>query len=212
MNSSSAPKSWTKPNSTSAIEGPEATAMLRLWEGIVRRALSEPSIGSITTRAAPPSPKTTSPRSSETATKEAPCRAPAPRARRRPRPRSGGRSPGCDRRPRRPPRRRCAPRCSRSPSKIARWAATMRRQIPSQSAEKTSIGRMLRRASVGRCAARSSLPTAEHARPDERERGDRPRRRAAAAPRRRRDRQDRAAGAAPGAPGRRRGPGPSGCW
>ena len=27
--------------------------MLRLWEGIVRRALSEPSIGSITTRADP---------------------------------------------------------------------------------------------------------------------------------------------------------------
>ena len=46
--------------------------MLRLWEGIVRRALSEPSIGSITTRASPPAPKPTSPRSSETATKEAP--------------------------------------------------------------------------------------------------------------------------------------------
>ena len=57
MNSSSAPKSWTKPNSTSAIESPDATAMLRLCEGIVRRAFSEPSIGSITTRAAPPSPK-----------------------------------------------------------------------------------------------------------------------------------------------------------
>ena len=49
--------------------------MLRLWEGIVRRALSEPSIGSITTRAAPPAPKATSPRSSETATKEAPAAA-----------------------------------------------------------------------------------------------------------------------------------------
>ena len=48
--------------------------MLRLCEGIVRRALSEPSIGSITTRAAPPSPNATSPRSSETATKEAPSR------------------------------------------------------------------------------------------------------------------------------------------
>ena len=48
--------------------------MLRLWEGIVRRALSEPSIGSITTRASPPAPKATSPRSSETATKEAPSR------------------------------------------------------------------------------------------------------------------------------------------
>ena len=47
--------------------------MLRLWEGSVRRALSEPSIGSITTRAGPPAPKLTSPRSSETATKEAPC-------------------------------------------------------------------------------------------------------------------------------------------
>ena len=46
--------------------------MLRLWEGIVRRALSEPSIGSITTRASPPEPKLTSPRSSETATNEAP--------------------------------------------------------------------------------------------------------------------------------------------
>ena len=46
--------------------------MLRLWEGIVRRAFSEPSIGSMTTRAGPPSPKTTSPRSSEIATKEAP--------------------------------------------------------------------------------------------------------------------------------------------
>ena len=31
--------------------------MLRLCDGSVRRALSEPSIGSITTRAAPPSPK-----------------------------------------------------------------------------------------------------------------------------------------------------------
>ena len=49
--------------------------MLRLWEGRVRRALSEPSIGSITTRAGPPAPKLTSPRSSETATKEAPCAA-----------------------------------------------------------------------------------------------------------------------------------------
>ncbi len=49
--------------------------MLRLCEGIVRRALSEPSIGSITTRAAPPAPKATSPRSSETATKEAPAAA-----------------------------------------------------------------------------------------------------------------------------------------
>ena len=46
--------------------------MLRLWEGSVRRAFSEPSIGSITTRASPPSPKPTSPRSSEIATNEAP--------------------------------------------------------------------------------------------------------------------------------------------
>ena len=51
--------------------------MLRLCEGSVRRALSEPSIGSITTRAAPPSPKATSPRSSEIATKEAPSAASA---------------------------------------------------------------------------------------------------------------------------------------
>ena len=49
--------------------------MLRLCEGIVRRALSEPSIGSITTRVGPPAPKATSPRSSETATNEAPCAA-----------------------------------------------------------------------------------------------------------------------------------------
>ncbi len=38
----------------------------------MRRALSEPSIGSITTLTSPPPPKETSPRSSETATKEAP--------------------------------------------------------------------------------------------------------------------------------------------
>ena len=37
-------------SSTSAIEGPEATATLSANDGIVRRALSEPSIGSITTR------------------------------------------------------------------------------------------------------------------------------------------------------------------
>jgi len=51
--------------------------MLRLCEGIVRRALSEPSIGSITTRASPLEPKETSPRSSDTATNEAPCAASA---------------------------------------------------------------------------------------------------------------------------------------
>ena len=52
--------------------------MLRLCEGIVRRALSEPSIGSITTRAvAAGSRSETSPRSSETATNEAPCAASA---------------------------------------------------------------------------------------------------------------------------------------
>ena len=50
MNSSSAPKSWTKPSATSAIDGPVATATLSANEGNVRRALSEPSIGSITTR------------------------------------------------------------------------------------------------------------------------------------------------------------------
>ncbi len=49
--------------------------MLRLCEGSVRRALSEPSIGSITTRAGPPSPNATSPRSSEIATNEAPASA-----------------------------------------------------------------------------------------------------------------------------------------
>ncbi len=49
--------------------------MLRLWEGTVRRALSEPSIGSITTRAGPPAPKPTSPRSSEIGRNEAPAAA-----------------------------------------------------------------------------------------------------------------------------------------
>ena len=48
--------------------------MLRAKLGIVRRALSEPSIGSITTRAgSEPSPKSCSPRSSEIAVKRAPC-------------------------------------------------------------------------------------------------------------------------------------------
>ena len=46
--------------STSAIESPSATATLTLCRGIVRRALSEPSIGSITTRSADaPFPKPT---------------------------------------------------------------------------------------------------------------------------------------------------------
>ena len=72
MNSSSAPKSWTKPKRTSAIESPAATAMLRLCEGIVRRAFSEPSIGSITTRAAPPSRRRPRRAPRRSATKEAP--------------------------------------------------------------------------------------------------------------------------------------------
>ena len=49
--------------------------MLRAKLGIVRRALSEPSIGSITTRAgSEPSPKSCSPRSSEIAVKRRPLR------------------------------------------------------------------------------------------------------------------------------------------
>ena len=44
--------------------------MLTLCEGIVRRAFSEPSIGSITTRAGAAAPNATSPRSSETATND----------------------------------------------------------------------------------------------------------------------------------------------
>ncbi len=52
---------------------PDETAMLSEWEGSVRRAFSEPSIGSITTRVAePPSPNRTVPRSSEIAVKEWP--------------------------------------------------------------------------------------------------------------------------------------------
>ena len=50
MNSSPVPNSWTKPHSTSAIDGPEATATLRECDGIVRRMFSDPSIGSTTTR------------------------------------------------------------------------------------------------------------------------------------------------------------------
>ena len=107
--------------------------MLSANEGSVRRALSEPSIGSITTRSgAEPSPNTTSPRSSEIAVKRAAGlvqrlelgeddllglavdhqRAVAALADAR-RTRSGPRSRGCGRR---------APAC----------AATIRRQAPSQ--------------------------------------------------------------------------------
>ncbi len=55
------------------MDGPDAIATLREWAGIVRRVLSEPSIGSITTRHSDcSSPKATSPRSSEMAVKERP--------------------------------------------------------------------------------------------------------------------------------------------
>ena len=113
--------------------------MLRLWEGIVRRALSEPSIGSITTRASPPSPKRDLAALLGDGDEGGALRRPASPARRRRRPRSGGRSPGCGRRPRRRPRRRCAPRCSRSrrrspaarPRCGGRFPASLRRKRPS---------------------------------------------------------------------------------
>jgi hypothetical protein len=43
------PKSCTKPKTTSAMVGPSATAIDRAWCESPRLALSEPSIGSITT-------------------------------------------------------------------------------------------------------------------------------------------------------------------
>ena len=46
---------------------PEATAIESEWAGSVRLALSEPSIGSMTTRVWEPSPNSTVPRSSEMA-------------------------------------------------------------------------------------------------------------------------------------------------
>ena len=47
--SSSGPKSCTKPNTTSAIVGPSATAIDTAWCGSPRLAFSEPSIGSMPT-------------------------------------------------------------------------------------------------------------------------------------------------------------------
>ena len=80
----------------------------------------------------------------------------------------------------------------------------MRRQIPGQSAEKTSIGPDAygRRASVGRCVDDPSHDSRREA-GGRRARASRTAR-APARPRRRRDRQDRAAGAAARRPRRRR--------
>src|SRR3954454_5307241 len=70
-NSSSGPKSCTKPNVTSAIVVPSATATDNAKCGSPRLALTEPSIGSMTTWVPLP-PKSTTPRSSLTAVKRAP--------------------------------------------------------------------------------------------------------------------------------------------
>src|SRR3954447_12170121 len=69
--SSSGPKSRTKPNTTSAIVVPSATARESAKWGSPRLALTEPSIGSITTCTSG-EPKSTMPRSSLTAVKRAP--------------------------------------------------------------------------------------------------------------------------------------------
>src|SRR3954449_10195083 len=69
--SSSGPKSRTKPNTTSAIVVPSATASESAKCGSPRLALTEPSIGSITTCRSG-EPKSTMPRSSLTAVKRAP--------------------------------------------------------------------------------------------------------------------------------------------
>src|SRR4051794_1372101 len=69
--SSSGPKSCTNPNTTSAIVDPSETATERAKCGSPRLALTEPSIGSITTRSSS-LPKSTSPRSSLIALKRAP--------------------------------------------------------------------------------------------------------------------------------------------
>src|SRR3954454_8007988 len=69
--SSSGPKSRTNPNTTSAMVSPSATATDSAKCGSPRLALTEPSIGSITTRTSG-EPKSTSPRSSLTAVKRAP--------------------------------------------------------------------------------------------------------------------------------------------
>src|SRR4051812_24709193 len=69
--SSSGPKSRTKPNTTSAIVVPSATARESAKWGSPRLALTEPSIGSITTCRSG-EPKSTMPRSSLTAVKRAP--------------------------------------------------------------------------------------------------------------------------------------------
>src|SRR3954452_6330624 len=69
--SSSGPKSRTNPNTTSAIVVPSATASESARCGSPRLALTEPSIGSITTCKSG-EPKSTTPRSSLTAVKRAP--------------------------------------------------------------------------------------------------------------------------------------------
>src|SRR4051794_41504582 len=69
--SSSGPKSRTNPNTTSAIVSPSATATESAKCGSPRLALTEPSIGSITTSVSG-DPKSTTPRSSLTAVKRAP--------------------------------------------------------------------------------------------------------------------------------------------
>ena len=72
--SSPGPKSCTKPNTTSAIVSPSATASDSAWCGSPRLAFLEPSSGSITTNtgSAASKPKSTRPRSSLTAAKRAP--------------------------------------------------------------------------------------------------------------------------------------------
>ena len=177
--SSSGPKSCTKPNTTSAIVGPSATAIESAKCGSPRLALTEPSIGSITTStsvaAEVDDPALLADRG------EARARGvQRARARRRRRPRPPRRSAACGRRP----RRACRSPCTRSAivgrsASIARIAAADRRHAPSQSAVRVGSGGHAGLSYGGAC--RADLRPA---------RGRRARRRPAARARRRGHRED----------------------
>ena len=77
-----------------------------------------------------PSPKATSPRSSETATKEAPSAASSSSSAKTASSQRRSIDQACGRRPRRRPRRRCAPRSRALRRRSARWAATSGGRFP----------------------------------------------------------------------------------
>ena len=196
--SSPGPKSWTKPNTTSAIVGPSATAIESAWCGSPRLAFERAvdRVDHHERRRSPPK-STRAALLADRGEAQRPRRA-APRARRTPRPRRRRRSPACGRRPRRACRSRA--RARRSSGARAR-IAQHRRRAAARRAEPVRV-RAGRRPS-------GPYPTAVPVDADRRPaRGRHARRRPAARPRRRGHGQDdgarralrlagRAAGVAP---------------